>query len=329
MVDAWAVRLQPGLEAMPKIKIALLICFLTSTGLLSALTNAAQSAGKPTVLNFPNQPVGRYYLIKAAADPEHDGAFSRIMAAVGAVTVPAGYGIDLTLNYNGSQNTKFLRSLPSGIIRKLTCRDLEITDEAVEDFCSQKGLVLLNLQGADITDNGIKHLSSMKGLRKLSLSDTLITVKGLSVLSSLPNLENLNLSRMALGDTVSTPLQALKNLYILDLTGTQLTDKAVINLPAFPNLCSLILRRNNLTDKCIDSIRRYRNLQVIDLTDTHVTGEGLKRLKGLPHLHTVIFRTDGLKPGDRMQLKKLMPVLRIEDGSREKFVPREIFAPLH
>jgi hypothetical protein len=60
-----------------------------------------------------------------------------------------------------------------------------------------------------------------------------------------------------------------------------------------------------------------------------VTGEGLKRLKGLPNLHRITIRTKVLKLADRAQLKKLMPRLKIEEGSRESIVPTEIFAPLH
>lgn len=297
--------------------------------MMSVLLNSADSAEKPVLIRFPHPAIGRYGLVRVAPNPADDVALSNNQWAAGSIRVPAGCAISLTLNYQGSQSTKFIRTLPAKIVRGLTCRDMEIDDRAVADLCTQKGLVQLNLQGVDLTDDGLKHISSLSELRKLSLSDTLVTPKGLSVLRNLPRLEILSLSRIPLGERVNEPLQPLKNLYSLDLTGTQLTDKAVMNLPAFPKLRTLILRRNNLTDRCIDSLLRFKGLQNLDFTDTHVTGEGLKRLKGLPRLHLIVIRADVLKGGDKSRIKKLIPGVMIEDGSREKVVPREIFAPLH
>lgn len=304
-------------------------CAAFSLILLSALLSSADCAEKSTLIRFPQQPIGHYGLVRVAKNPSDDVVLRGNKWAAGVVSVPDGCAINLTLNYQGSQSTNFIRTLPAKILRGLTCRDLEIDDRAVGDLCSQKGLVQLNLQGVDLSDQGIKQISSLKELRKLSLSDTLVTPKGLAVLRDLPFLENLNLSRLPLGERVDEPLQPLKNLYSLDLTGTQLTDRAVINLPAFPHLRTLILRRNNLTDKCIDSLLRFKKMQNLDFTDTRVTGEGLKRLKGLPRLQMIIIRTASLKFNDKSQLKKLIPGILIEEGSHEKVVPREIFAPLH
>jgi len=293
------------------------------------MCNSADSAEKSAVIRFPQSAIGRYGLVRLAPNPANDVTLSNNQWAAGSIRVPAGCAINLTLNYQGAQNTKFIRTLPAKIVRGLTCRDMEIDDKAVADLCTQKGLVQLNLQGVDLTDDGLKHIGSLSELRKLSLCDTLVTPKGLSILRNLPLLESLNLSRIPLGESVNVALQPLKNLYNLDLTGTQLTDKAVMNLPTFPKLRTLILRRNNLTDKCIYSLLRFKGLQNLDFTDTHVTGEGLKRLKGLPCLHLIIIRTAVLKVGDKSQIKKLIPGVMVEEGSHEKVVPREIFAPLH
>jgi hypothetical protein len=293
------------------------------------VTLPASAGDKPVVLNFPKPAIGRYCIIRTARDPMDDTIVRRDDWATGRITVPPGCLMSLTLNYNGGQNTKFLRTLPPGTLRGLVCRDLEIDDKAIADMCTQKGLVILNLQGVDLTDQGAKHLSPLKELRKLSLCDTLVSPKGLAVLRNMPLLHNLNLSRLALGEAVDKPLEPLKNLFLLELTGTQLTDKAVIELPFFPKLQSLVLRRNNLTDKCIDSLRKYKTLRSLDLTDTNVTIEGLKRLKALPKLRDVTVRMRDIKTADRAQLKKLMPRVEIHDGSREQVVPTEIFAPLH
>ncbi|HIA53654.1 MAG TPA: hypothetical protein EYN91_16430 [Candidatus Melainabacteria bacterium] len=315
------------------IKCTSWICATWALVLLVTLTwvrpNPAIGADKAIVVNFPKPPVGRYGIIKPAPNPDDDVILRSNEWATGAVKVPAGCFLSLSINFYGSQNTKFMSTLPSGIVRNLSCRDLEVGDKAVADLCTQKDLVLLNLQGIDLTDEGVKHLSVLKKLRKLSICDTLVTAKGLSVLRNLPQLENLNLARLTLGEAVDAPLQSLKNLTVLELTGTQLTDKAVIDLPYLPKLQTLVLRRNNLTDKCIESLYKYKTLQNLDFTDTHVTGEGLKRLKGLPNLHRITIRTKVLKLADRAQLKKLMPRLKIEEGSRESIVPTEIFAPLH
>lgn len=292
-----------------------------------ALPTAA--GDKSLVLYFPKPAIGRYCIIRTATDPMDDTFVRPDAWATGKITVPPGCMIHLTLNYNGGQNTKFLRTLPPGTLRGLICRDMEVDDKAIADMCTQKGLVILNLQGVDLTDEGAKHLSPLKDLRKLSICDTLVSPKGLAVLRNMPLLHNLNLSRLALGEAVDKPLEPLKNLFLLELTGTQLTDKAVIELPSFPKLQSLVLRRNNLTDKCIDSLLKYRTLRSLDLTDTNVTIEGLKRLKALPKLRHVTVRMKDIKIADRSQLKKLMPRLEIHDGSREQVVPTELFAPLH
>jgi hypothetical protein len=286
-------------------------------------------AGSATFLRFPDHSIGRYALIRPAADPVKDEFFKRDTPAVGAITVPAGFLLSLTLNYNGSQNTKIIREFPPTIIRDLTCKDLEIGDKSVADLCSQQDLRALNLQGVDLTDEGIKSLGHLTKLYRLNICDTLVTEKGLAVLRNMPGLGNLNLSRLTLGDGVVERLQPLKNLYLLDLTGTQLKDRAVMRLPRFDRLQTLVLRRNNITDKCIDSLRKYKSLTTLDVTDTWITADGLKKLRGLPMLRTITIRGSSLKSGEKTRLKQELRGVTIQDGSREKVIDPKLFAPLH
>ncbi len=286
-------------------------------------------AGGTTILHFPDQPIGRYSLIRPAADPINDEYFKRGTPAVGEIKVPPGFLLSLTLNFNGSQNTKIIRELPPTIIRDLTCKDLEIGDKSVADLCTQQDLRALNLQGVDLTDEGIKSLSHLTKLYRLNICDTLVTEKGLGVLRNMPGLGNLNLSRLTLGDGVVERLQPLKNLYLLDLTGTQMKDKSVIRLPRFDRLQTLVLRRNNITNKCIDSLRKYKCLTMLDVTDTWITADGLKKLRGLPMLRTIIIRGSSLKSGEKARLKQELRGVKIKDGSRETVIDPELFAPLH
>ncbi|MBA3992263.1 MAG: hypothetical protein C0469_01965 [Cyanobacteria bacterium DS2.3.42] len=286
-------------------------------------------AGGATVIRFPNQSIGQYSLVRPDDDPDNDDVYSKGNSATGVVKVPAGCFLRLHLNYNGSQNSKFIRQLPPTIVRNLTCRDLEIGDKAVADLCTQRDLKMLNLQGIDLTDEGIKSLSHLTKLCRLNISDTLVSEKGLAVLRNMPALNHLNLSRITLGDAVAERLYPLKNLKHLDLTGTQLKDKTVMRFPRFENLHSLVLRRNNLTDNCIDTLRGYKRLMWLDITDTRITVDGLRKLRGMPVLRTVIFRSSSLKPGDKAMLKKELRGVKIQNGSRETVVDPELFAPLH
>lgn len=286
-------------------------------------------AGSPTIIHFPAHPIGRFTLVRPAGHPANDEFFNKDTPAGGIVKVPPGFLMSLTLNFNGSQNTKIIRELPPTIIRNLTCKDLEIGDKSVADLCSQKDLRVLNLQGVDLTDEGIKSLSHLTKLYRLNVCDTLVTAKGLAVLRNMPDLENLNLARLTLGDAVAERLQPLKNLYLLDLTGTQLKDTSVMKLPRFDRLQTLVLRRNNITDKCIESLRKYKGLTTLDVTDTWITAEGLKRLRGLPMLKTITIRGRALKPGEKTRLRKELRGVKIQDGSREKTIDPTLFDPLH
>ncbi len=282
-----------------------------------------------TIIRFPDRPIGRFNLIRPASDPTDDGVLSRDNLAVGAIKVPAGCMLSLTLNFNGSQNTKFIRQLPSHLIRSITCKDLEIDDKSVSDICTMTDMVNLNLQGTDLTDEGIKALSPLTKLRRLNICDTLVTQKGLAVLKNMPFLDNLNLSRLTLGDGVVEQLKPLSNLQQLDLCGTQLKEKSLLQLPRFDKLLTLNIGRNNVSDKCLVSLLKYKNLHALDVMDTWITGEGLKKLKGLPKLRIIVIRDASLKNGEKEQLRKLFPLVKINDGSRERVIPKELFAPLH
>lgn len=307
--------------------LALVVSFLVFVAAGGAVPLA--HAGGWTVVRFPSESIGRYSFVRPAADPENDEVFIKENLAAGIIKVPSGCFLSLQLNYNGSHNTKFILQLPPTIVRNLTCRDLEIGDNAVADLCTQKDLRELNLQGVDLTDEGSKSLRHLTKLSRLNISDTLVTEKGLAVLRNMPLLAYLNLSRIKLGDAVAERLYPLRNLYHLDLAGTQLQDETVMRLPRFEKLHSLVLRRNNITDRSIDTLRKYKGLKWLDLTDTKITANGLKKLRGMPVLRTVIFRGSSLKPGEKSMLKKELKRVKIQDGSREQTVDPELFAPLH
>lgn len=299
----------------------------TSCLLLSS-ASVARAKGELSV-HFPSFPIGRYKLVRPAPDQEDDTKLGKEEWAKGTVTIPAGCKLHLVLNYNGSRNTKLIRQLPSTIIRNLTCKDLEIDDKAVADLCTQTDMVALNLQGIDLTDEGLQAVGKLTKLQKLSICDTLVSEKGLIILRKLPRLEKLNLSRNKLGEGLPEHLKNLKNLRLLDLSGTQLKDKAVNNLPNFERLNVFDLRRNNVTDRCIDSILRYKNLQVVDITDTWISAKAVEKLRELPHLKTIMIRKRMFKPEERARLKKIFTHTKIIDGSREKAVSPDLFAPLH
>lgn len=278
-------------------------------------------------VNFPKKSVGQVVIRKLAVNPQKDSVL-RTCEAVGTITVPAKCGIDIVLNYQGSTDTSFLRSVPPQIVRRFNCSSLELTDDSIKDVALLTNIVELDLEDSDLTDKGAQLLRSLTEMRKLNMGNTLVTARGLSFLPAMKKLTWLRVSRCKLGDAVAPQLDTLTTLESLDLCGTQITDKTMPHLSRLVRLKDLNLRRNNISNRGINSLIKLNDLGRLDLTDTLVTVHGLVKLADLPNLHALVLRRHVLNKQELARLKQALPRVTIEEGSREVDLPRDLFAPL-
>jgi len=304
----------------------------TTVALLLLSHSNAEAAGKKvdgTVLSFPGTSVGRLDIVKINNLSYVDKLISGANA-VGKVMIPAGCAINLKLNYHGSQDTRFLLSLPPDAVRSLDCDKLEMSDQQIANIAHLTKMVDLNLESTDLTDAALGQLTGLKELRHLNLGDTLITARGLHAIVSMNKLVWLRLSRNAsLSGQIGPDLSRLRSLTFLDLCGTNLDNAMLANLVPLSQLKELNLRRNNVSDKGFVYIAKIKSLEILNATDTLVTIKGLSLLSALPHLRTVFVRMLQYKPEDLAALKKLLPGVKIESGSREDSFPSNTFEPLH
>jgi len=304
----------------------------TTAALLLLSGSDAQAAGEKvdgTILSFPQTSVGRLDIVKINNLSYIDKLISGANA-VGKVMVPAGCAINLKLNYNGSQDTGFLLSLPPDAVRSLDCGQLEMSDQQIGNIAHLAKMVDLNLESTDLTDEALGQLSGLKELRHLNLGDTLITARGLHAIVGMNKLVWLRLSRNAkLGGQIGPDLSRLRSLTFLDLCGTDLDNAMLANLIPLSKLTELNVRRNNISDKGLVYIAKIKSLETLNVTDTLVTKKGLTLLSALPRLKTVFLRMRRYKPEDLAALKKSLLSVKLESGSREDSFPSNTFEPLH
>ncbi|CAN5513295.1 hypothetical protein BH10CYA1_BH10CYA1_53210 [soil metagenome] len=281
-----------------------------------------------TVLAFPAVSVGSIQIERANVEANKNTIVSKVEAR-GKVTVPDGCAIDLQINYNGGQDTRFLLSLPPDAVLKFRGRNLELTDKEISNISHLSKIILLDLEGTEMTDASSKPLSGLKELRDLNIGDTMITANGLPFIIGLKKLESLRLSRNKLGNAAGPYLSQLTSVKTLDLCGTSLNDSVLACLSSLSKLESLNIRRNNITDQGFTNIAKLKNLRQLNVTDTRVTIKGLRLLSELPKLNQVTLRTGSFKPEELASLKKSLPRVNFINGSREGEFPPTLFDQLH
>lgn len=289
---------------------------------------AVKSAGE-TIVTFPAVSIGSIDIIKANDDPMTARAISKTNAK-GKVTVPAGCAINLTLNYNGSQDTSFMQKIPPGAIVGLDCKQLEFTDREIANIGHLTGLVKLDVEMTDMTDAAASQLRTLTELRELNMGNTLVTPRGLSFIDGMTKLQWLRLSRNnKLGPEIAPRVSKLKTLKMLDLCGTSINDDTLASLASLNKLEDLTLRRNNITDKGMVHVAKLTTLTRLDITDTRTTAEGLMVLSKLSKLKTLVLRLQAFKRDDLTKLHTALPNTKFENGSKEIEYPKDFFAPLH
>lgn len=278
------------------------------------------------IVRFPTRSMGRFGIRRT--DPFKNEQIKGPLQAVGTVRVPPNCAIDLTLNYQGAENSAFLLKLPPEAILWLRSNRLELTDNHIPHIAHLKNLVDLDLEDGELTDEGIKHLAPLAALKRLNLGNNVFTPKSLPILNNKKDLRWLRLSRSNLGDAAGPYVKQLTKLETLDLCGTQATDKTIPYLVPMPNLKELILKRNNITDKALPEICKMKSLEALDLTDTLVTTKGLTKLNKAPKLKILYIRRHKLTHKQLEELDAALPKIKVVEGSKEVEVPRELFAPL-
>lgn len=296
------------------------------TPLSSTLAAEKSKRKDELVINFPLRSMGRIEL-RRAEFPKNVVVKSGLKA-MGAVRVPPNCAIDLTLNYEGGENSRFLLKVPPEAILWLRSNRLEMTDSQIPHIAHLKDLLDLDLEDGELTDEGIKHLAPLSALKRLNLGNNVFTSKSLPILTNMKDLYWLRLSRSKLGDKVGPYIKPLTRLEYLDLCGTQVTDKIVPYLTSLPYLKELTLKRNNISDAALPELCKLKSLMHLDLTDTLVTPKGLTKLRNCPRLHTLAIRRHKLNHSQLEELRAALPKTEIVEGSKEVEVPRELFAPL-
>lgn len=290
---------------------------------------AADRKAVPTIVTFPSTSVGRVTIVRPNDNAERDDAVSKADAR-GQLSVPAGCDIHLELNYFGSQDTRFLLALPPQVVRKVDCAKLEMSDKEIANIGHLTRLADLDVECTDMTDAGLKQLSVLRDLRHLNIGGNAITARGLPSILGMKNLVWLRLSRNAeLGDKIGPIVGRLTSLKSLDLCGAGVDNALLADLEPLTQLEELNLRRNNISDKGLVYIAKLKSLRELNCTDTLVTAKGLIVLAKLPKLNKVTFRMQDFKRDDLSRLRKAMPGVLFEEGSKIGSFPENAFAPLH
>lgn len=188
----------------------------------------------------------------------------------------------------------------------LTLRDMELTDETLEEVARLYALVSLNLSGNRLSD--ISALSSLGGLTVLDLSGN--NISDLTALSSLTGLRILYLDNNPISDF--SALYGLSNLTTLSIKGIEISEEQLKTLSEALPSCAIHsenavedalditlggvtfksdveeLDLSNLGITDISALSGCRNLKRLDLTGNKISN--LSPLMDIPGLTTLCIK---------------------------------------
>ena len=288
-----------------------------------------ENAAAATVIDFPNEQVGKFHFLRPGVRLLDDIIENKYYPAIGKVSVPAGKMLDLELNWVGGMNPQFLTKVPKSLIRRLTCRTMEIDNHGVASLTCQSEVHSLDIGDTDITDDIAPVLLKFPKLEALSLSCDEVGVKTIDAVCTMKKLVNLSVSTCSVPESTISQFGNLTELCKLELTGCRVTDG---NLKAFEklvNMQELVLGRSNITDSGVPSLLKMRKLSRLNLSDSKVTARGLLLLKAHPALKYVLLRMSCYTPHEQAMLKSEVPQIRFEEGTKARDWDSQMFAPLH
>jgi len=260
-------------------------------------------------LVFPTERVAGWIFVRPVGSDE-ESAWRKHHEAWGAVSIPAGHEIRLTVPNLDRASVGLLRRLRTNDLAELeiTCREftsaqasliaslselraLKIsTDSAKPEALGQlvelKLLERLDIQRARIDEEGIEALSRIAGLVEIKLPRG-ITDRGAKAIGKIIGLERLDLfNQDAISDEGLRGLASLTQLHELVLP-PRTTDEGLIYLSEMQMLARLNLTRTAITDRGLAALNGLASLECLDLSNTRVDGRGLSRLVGLKSLESL------------------------------------------
>lgn len=307
---------------------------MAATVLIIALwalpSRAVKTANDVVIIHLPPKPVGQLTEISARTKPSGKTIWDEheTVMAQGDLKINKANQYKMKLNYNGSLDLNFLKVL-GPFLRKLDLSGFPVTDEQCKLLKYLPQLEDLDALDSDIGDEALKNIAAMQNLKILTLSRTLVTFKSLPAIGRLKNLTTLYIANVKLNDSALSNLSELHNLVKLRMGSTEIGDAGIAHLAGLTNLVQLHVARNGrITNSGLSKLKNLQKLQDLDISETGVTAACASTLKELPKLKVLSVSYRMLGKAGVIELKKVLPNVRVEDGNASK-VPMEMFEPLH
>lgn len=170
-------------------------------------------------------------------------------------------------------------------------KNMEATDESLEEYKNDTTTNYLNLSGGIITDKGLDKILHLP-LISLNVSATKITDVGLKKLATIKTLKTLTATdNPQLSPKSYSYLRKLPELKILSVTANDINATGLKNICTNKSLTFLSISRNkNLGDTALNELSKLPKLNTLYAASIPLTRKGVKaiaRLKTLTHLKLV------------------------------------------
>ena len=267
--------------------------------LLACACVVPDDAAAGRTLRFPaDRTIGELSVapVPAAGEPDPPevrfSSWQPLGPARGAVAVPAGMRVKLTIGHGTPADLAALTDLPPDGLHALGFSGGTFADADLRSLSHLSGLSSLRLDGVTVTDAAAPHLAPLTGLRSLSLFRRDVGDEVARVAGALPKLEVLNAHQTKIGDAGAAGLARSGSLRELHLAGTPITDAGLASLATMTQLRELSLGAwfapgAAVTDAGMSRLAGLKNLARLDLSGTAVTDAGLKPLAALPALRSL------------------------------------------
>lgn len=298
---------------------------LTILAALFMLACAPATAGDTTagerVLHFPDQPVG----VLKLGQVKHKMV---VLLAKGTVKVPAQTVVTLKLNYNGSQNPKFLQTVGAQL-DGFDTGGFPVDDEFMKCLKYMPNLQMLCLEDSEVTDAGTADIAGLKKLRDVKVSKSMVGCKTIEYISRLPLLFRLGISHLEIKDDCLRGLEKCTTLYAIEADGDGLSDEALVHFGKITHLQTLDVNKNaKITNAGIAKLKNLKDLHILQITDTSCTPMCAEQLKAFPNLKHIEVNYERFGKEGLAYLNETLPSVKVRSGNGSR-VPLEIFAPLH
>jgi hypothetical protein len=172
---------------------------------------------------------------------------------------------------------KYLQNLPH--LKKLSVREVKLTDEALKHICGIPTLTELQLDGnTNLTIEGYSELLQLKHLTLVAFRELKVTNKFVDILVKMPKLERLYLNLTNVTDDQLKLLSASKTLAEIELENdSNISMAGVAQLFSLPQFRSIDLRNDEwLKDSDFTSLKLCKRPFRLSVEKTHITDVAMK-----------------------------------------------------